>query len=161
MQQVSAQNAAEKLDPALLQGGSIFGALSFDAIRFLLAQGRVYRVVAGDVLFNPGDPGNSFFVVCQGAVDFYKEHDDDYTYTRTARFGEEIGFVAMISLQEHAGKAVARENGLVLELSSDVFAELHDMFPFDFGLMMFNLCRDMARVVRQLSDILAEHAIRY
>jgi signal-transduction protein with cAMP-binding, CBS, and nucleotidyltransferase domain len=159
MQQISAQTALEELGPEALQGGSIFGALSSEAIRFLLEQGKVYRAQKDDVIFKSGDAGDSFFVVCNGSVDFFKQHLGEYTYTRTAQFGEEVGFVAMIALHEHAGKAVAREDGVVLEISSDLFRELHNKFPFDFGLMILNLSRGMARVIRKLSDILAENAI--
>ena len=74
MQQISAQTALEELRPEALQGGSLFGALSAEAIRFLLEQGKVYRARKDDVIFNCGDAGDSFFVVCKGSVDFFKQH---------------------------------------------------------------------------------------
>jgi signal-transduction protein with cAMP-binding, CBS, and nucleotidyltransferase domain len=161
VQLISPQTALDELGPEGLQGGSIFGALSSDAIRFLLEHGKVYRVRKDDLIFNCGDPGDSFFVVCKGSVDFFKQHLGEYTYTRTSQFGEEMGFVAMIALHDHAGKAVAREDGMVLEISSSLFRELHDRFPYDFGLMILNLSRDMARVIRKLSDTLVENAIEH
>ena len=144
------------MDPETLQGGSVFGALSVEATRFLLENGTLFRIEADDVLFEQGDPGNSFFVVCQGAVDFHKYHQGEYRYTRSSEFGEEIGFVAMIGLHNRAGRAVVREAGVVLEVSSALFARLHDRFPYDFGVLLFNLARDMARVIRKLSDLLVE-----
>lgn len=161
MQRISAHTALDELGPEGLQGSSIFGALSSNAIRFLLEQGKVYRVQKKDLIFDCGDRGDSFFVVCKGSVDFFKQHLGEYTYTRTSQFGEEVGFVAMIALHDHVGKAVAREDGMVLEISSNLFSELHDKFPFDFGLMILNLSRDMARVIRKLSNILVENAIAH
>lgn len=159
MRKVSAQEVIKELGPKGLQESSIFGAISKNATLFLLENGKVYRVNKTDLIFNSGDPGNSFFVVCKGSVDFFKQHKGNFTYTRTAAFGEEVGFVAMIALHEHVGKAVAREDGIVLEISSALFSRLHDEYPFDFGIMILNLARDMARIIRKLSNILVEHAI--
>lgn len=161
MRQISAADVMSKIDAETLQGGSIFGALSAEAARYLLEEGKLYQVDSGDLLFEPGDPGNSFFVVCQGSVEFLKHHQGEYRYTRTADFGEEMGFVAMIGLHNRVGKAVVREDGIVLEISSALFSSLHDRFPYDFGVLMFNLARDMARVIRKLGDVLVEHAIKY
>jgi len=66
----------------------------------------------------------------------------------------------MIALHDRVGRAVAREDSVLLEISSDVFGELHRAYPLDFGLLTLNLARDMARVIRKLSDALVEHSIR-
>jgi signal-transduction protein with cAMP-binding, CBS, and nucleotidyltransferase domain len=161
MQRIPVHTAIDELSPESLKGGSIFGALSSEAIRFLLEEGNVYRVKKNDLIYKPGDPGNSFFVVCKGAVDFHKQHLGEYAYTRTSQFGEEVGFVAMIGLHDHVGKAVAREDGILLEISSGLFRDLHDKFPFDFGVMILNLSRDLARVIRKLSNILVANAIEH
>ena len=161
MRQISVQDVISQMDPETLQGGSIFGALSAEATRFLLEEGKLYQVNSGDLLFEPGDPGNCFFVVCKGSVEFLKHHQGEYRYTRTSEFGQEMGFVAMIGLHNRVGKAVVKEDGIVLEISSALFSKLHDRFPYDFGVLMFNLARDMARVIRKLGDVLVEHAIKY
>lgn len=161
MRKISTQDVISQIDPETLQSGSIFGALSTDATRFLLAEGTLYQVDSGDILFETGDPGGSFFVVCQGSVEFFKHHRGKYRYTRTAEFGEEIGFVAMIGLHDHAGKAVVKKQGTVIEIDSVLFSKLHDLFPYDFGVLMFNLTRDMARVIRKLSNLLVDHAIQH
>jgi signal-transduction protein with cAMP-binding, CBS, and nucleotidyltransferase domain len=161
MRKVSVQDVISQVDPETLQSGSIFGALSAEATRFLLEEGNLFQVNSGDILFEPGDPGGSFFVVCQGSVEFYKHHRGKYRYTRTSEFGEEMGFVAMIGLHDHTGKAIVKKEGMVLEISSVLFSKLHDQFPYDFGVLMFNLARDMARVIRKLSNFLVEHAIEH
>lgn len=161
MRQISVQDLISQMDPESLQGGSIFGALSAEATLFLLEEGKLYQVNPGDLLFKPGDPGNSFFVVCRGSVEFHNYHQGDYLYTRTSEFGEEMGFVAMIGLHDRVGKAVVKEEGVVLEIGSALFSELHDRFPYDFGVLMFNLARDMARVIRKLGNLLVDHSIKH
>ncbi|MFC6673331.1 cyclic nucleotide-binding domain-containing protein [Marinobacterium aestuariivivens] len=159
MQPLSAKAIFDELDAYGLQSGSIFGAISREAIRFLVENGKVYSVRQHEEIFRSGDPGGSFFVVCRGSVDFFKHHQGKYAYTRTSMPGEEVGFVAMIALHDHVGKAVAHEDSIVLEISSELFADLHEKYPFDFGIMTLNLARDLARIVRKLSNILVEHAI--
>jgi signal-transduction protein with cAMP-binding, CBS, and nucleotidyltransferase domain len=161
MQPLTAQAIFDDMEADGLQSGSIFGAISQEAIQFLVENGKVYSVRQDEEIFSNGDPGGSFFIVCRGSVDFFKHHQEKYAYTRTAMPGGEIGFVAMIALHDHVGKAVAREDGIVLEISSELFADLHEKYPFDFGIMTLNLARDLARIVRKLSNILVEHAIEH
>jgi CRP-like cAMP-binding protein len=159
VQALSVSQFERVVDPDSLGSGSVFGAISREARRFLVDEGKLFSVAKGDTVFDFGDPGKSFFIVCSGSLDFFKDKDGDRYLTRTIGYGEEIGFVAMIALHDHVGKAVAREDSVILEVSSALFARLHENYPMDFGVLTLNLARDMARVVRKLSDRLVEHAI--
>lgn len=145
----------------VLKNGSLFGALSEQAINFLLDQGEICPVKAGERIFECGDKGDNFYIVCKGSIDFHKQHEGECVHTRSAGFGEELGFVAMIALHDHAGFAVASEDSIVLKISSVLFRKLHKQYPFDFGILSLNLARDMARTIRKLSNTLVENSIRY
>ena len=67
----------------------------------------------------------------------------------------------MIALQDHPGKAIAASDSYIIELSSDLFYNLHCDNPQDFGLLRMNLSRDMARVVVDLSNALIESRSLY
>ncbi|NNC55068.1 MAG: cyclic nucleotide-binding domain-containing protein, partial [Pseudomonadales bacterium] len=121
-------------------------------IAFLIEQGELRTLKSGDVLFDSGDPGDSFYVVCNGEVDFYRRFGDQSRWLRTLGFGAEVGFVAMIALSTRSGKVVAKTDCLLLEISSALFAQLHDQHPIDFGVLLLNLTRDLARLVRKLDD---------
>ena len=150
-----------EINAASLKDGSLFGALSEQAINFLLKQGELCRVGQGERIFESGDKGENFYIVCKGSIDFHKQHRGECVHTRTAGFGEELGFVAMISLNDHSGFAVASEDSIVLKISSLLFRALHKQYPFDFGIMTLNLARDMARTIRNLSTTLVDNSIRY
>lgn len=156
MNEMSFETFSRRFEIETLCAGSIFGAISQEATRFLLKQGNIYDVRAGETVFHYGDPGSSFFVVCQGQLAFYKHHEKHTLLTRLVEFGEEVGFVAMIALHDHAGHAVAVEDSVVLEISSGLFGDLHRQYPLEFGLMLMNLARDLARVVRKLSDTIVD-----
>ncbi len=61
----------------------------------------------------------------------------------------------------HAGYAVANCNSRVLEITSTLFALIHQNYPFDFGIISLNLARDMARNIRKLSNALVDNSIKH
>jgi signal-transduction protein with cAMP-binding, CBS, and nucleotidyltransferase domain len=139
--------------------GSVFGALSEQAVHFLLERGELYGVKAGDTVFEYGDASDCFYVVCKGSLDFFKQHDDKLRHIRVVNFGEETGFVPMIALHKQSGSAIAREDSIVLQVSSILYAELHQEFALDFGLLTLNLAREMARVIDKMGEALVEDAV--
>ncbi|MFT4822463.1 MAG: signal-transduction protein with cAMP-binding, CBS, and nucleotidyltransferase domain [Halioglobus sp.] len=147
------------MDPSELSAGSIFGALRPEATQFLLEEGKIFEVITGDPVYTYGDRGDRFYVVCSGAINFLKYHKGAFHKVRTATFGQEVGFVAMIDLHKEGGSAIAMENSIVLQITSDLFHELHRTFPTDFGLMTLNLARDMARVISKLGERLIDQSL--
>lgn len=156
MKTVLSQQTQYDISPSHLKKGSIFGALSDSAIYFLLENGVLHEAKKDDEVFAYDSKGGSFYAVLHGNLDFYKHHDDRITRTRTIQFGEAIGFVSMIALHERVGTLYALEECLLLEISSLLFSDLHDQYAFDFGILLMNLSRDMARTIRVLSDDLVD-----
>jgi len=150
----------EQLGLEYIKQGSTFGALSDEGIRYLFEAGRVLQLEKGEFLFQLDDPGNRFYIILKGSFRFFKHHHGKRTYIRDHIFGEELGFVAMIALHDRRGSAQAAENSIVLEISSFLFHELHKMLPTDFGLLLLNLARGMARRIRELNNMLVEQDIR-
>jgi len=161
MREISPAEFVEKIPPEELRSGSLFGAISSDAIHFLINNGKLFAAQQGDHVFRFGDRGDHFFIVCKGQIDFLKHHKGEVLHTRRIGFGEELGFVPMIALHNHTGEAIALEDSILLEVSSALFSELHEKYPFDFGVITLNLARDMARAMRKLSNALVENAIKH
>jgi CRP-like cAMP-binding protein len=159
MKTVLAQESQYDISPSHLKEGSIFGALSEASIQFLLKEGLLHKVIKGDEIFSYGSKGDSFHTVLHGKLDFYKQHGEKKLRTRTICFGEAIGFVSMIALHERVGNLCALEDSLLLEISSQLFSDFHDQYPFDFGILLMNLSRDMARTIRVLSNALVENDV--
>lgn len=144
-----------------LKQGSVFGALTSEAIDYLLQQGKLYQIKQGDVIFRHGEKGDNFFIILKGEVDYFKQHQNSTALTRSIGFGEAIGFVSMIALHDRVGKAVATQNGILLEVSSQLFSDLHDHYPFDFGILLLNLSREMARTIRALGNALVKKEVQH
>lgn len=161
MNSVARLGSSVHLAAEQLQQGSLFGAMSADGINYLLDNGPIWQLNTGEQLYDCGDVANRFFVVCSGQLRFIKIQGDTELHTRSIGFGEEIGYVAMISLQLHGGRVEATEPSIVLEISCDLYAQLQANYPQDFGILTLNLARDMARNVQRLNRLLCDNAIQY
>lgn len=156
---INGSELLEKFGMDYFQGASIFGALPPEVIDYLLQEGKVHYVKKWDIIYKPGDKGDRFFVILGGSVSFYQYHHDEYAYIRDHLFGEELGFVAMIALHDRVGKAVAAEDGYILEVSCNLFSELQRKYPAEFGILLLNLSREMARTIRDISNTIVNHKI--
>lgn len=159
MKKMSANEIHDNLGWDHLKELATLGALSEEAIDFLLAEGEIMALKQGDVVFRFGDPGDAFHVILQGALSFYRPGQEGKVHIRDYEQGQEIGFVAMVALHQRVGDCVAREDSLVLRLSSSGFHKLHQEMPKAFGVLLLNLSREVARRLKESDDKLAEHDI--
>lgn len=143
------------------KNASTLGALSNTAITYLLENGTIFQLDKGDQLFAYDSPGDNFFVVLKGTIQFYKAGKHQPTHIRDYLFGQEIGSVAMIGLHNRSGEAFAGEDSIALKVSCSLFHSLHENFPTDFGILLLNLSREMARRLRESDEKLAEHNITH
>lgn len=135
---------------------SVFGALPESSILWLLENGNLFTMSEGDYLFQPGEPGNSFHVILNGQASYYKYHEGEYAYIRDYRMGEQIGFMSMIALHDRVGRAEAHQGTTTLEIDNTLFHRFHDHKPQEFGILMINLAREMARTLRSVDNIIVE-----
>lgn len=156
MQLISTDQLLDHRELSSLSNASVFGALQENSILWLLQNGRIYSLKKGECLFDQGQPGNSFHVILDGQVSYYKYHDGRYSYVKDYHAGEEIGFVSMIALHNRVGRAEAREDTQTLEIDTDVFHKFHHQSTLDFGILMMNLAREMARTIRSVGNLIVE-----
>ncbi|MGB0733308.1 MAG: cyclic nucleotide-binding domain-containing protein, partial [Pontibacterium sp.] len=89
-----------------------------------------------------------------GAFEYFKEHRGQSAYIRDYGLGEQVGFMSMIALHNRVGSAVAKSDCQVLEVCDALFHRLHEEAPVDFGILMINLSREMARTLRSVDNLL-------
>ncbi|WP_227815783.1 Crp/Fnr family transcriptional regulator [Nitrogeniibacter aestuarii] len=130
---------------AHFQGAATLGALSEAAIRCLFEHGRILALADGETLIRTGDTADAFFIVLEGQLAAYCKTADEDVPILTLDFGEQIGYASMIALFPRPGEAQAHGATVVLEVDTALFYQLHEQLPFDFGVLMLNLSREMAR----------------
>lgn len=158
MEIITSQELLTRIELSQLANASVFGALPETTIYWLLEHGTIRDFARKEILFCPAQLGNSFHVILQGSIAYYKFHNGRYAYIRTFNAGEEIGFVSMIALHERVGRAEACEAGTSLEINSEVFHDFHLTQPLEFGILMMNLAREMSRTLRKANNKLVDKA---
>ena len=146
----------ERLGLDYLNELSTFGALSNAAIVNLLDDGVIKHFARGEYVTRLDQVASEFQVLLRGRFAYYKCFEGCDVLTRHFNQGEQIGFDLMIGLLNHNGTDVAVEDSLILDISSEQFYRLHVEFPADFGLLMINLSRELAREIEILEDVIGK-----
>jgi len=135
---------------------STFGALPDAAIRALLELGEIRRRHKGENRDVSGPAPGQFFVVLEGKVAYYQHGKGRDVLTRHFCKGEQMAFDVMIDMRPVSGVEVVVEDSLVLSLSSDQFFQFHLDYPSEFGLLMINLSRELAREIAMLEQVISD-----
>lgn len=154
MQTLDAADVIETLGLPYLRELSTFGALADEVIVDLLTSGIIRRFSRGEYLARFNQAAVEFQVVLKGKFAFYKHGEGSDVLTRYFRQGEQMGFDLMIGMIPHNGTDVAVEESLILDISREQFHNLHIGFPAEFGLLMINLARELAREIEILEDVI-------
>lgn len=154
MKVLDAGEIIEMLGMDYLNELSTFGALSDEVIVDLLSNGVIRQYATGEYVTRLDQVAAGFQVLLRGRVAYYKRFEDCDIRTRNFNPGEQIGFDLMIGLTTHHGTDVVLEDSLILGISSEQFFKLHVDFPADFGLLMINLSRELAREIEVLEDVI-------
>jgi CRP-like cAMP-binding protein len=154
MKILAADETIDKLGWDCLNELSTFGALSNDVIIELLHKGVIRHYRKGEYLTRLDQVAEDFQVVLSGCLAYYRRFEGCDVLTRQFGQGEQVGFDLMIGLLNHNGTDVAQQESLVLDISREQFVKLHVDFPADFGLLMINLSRELAREIEILENVI-------
>jgi CRP-like cAMP-binding protein len=154
MKILAADETIDKLGWDCLNELSTFGALSNDVIIELLHKGVIRHYRKGEYLTRLNQVAEDFQVVLSGCLAYYRRFEGCDVLTRQFGQGEQVGFDLMIGLLNHNGTDVAQQESLVLDISREQFFKLHVDFPADFGLLMINLARELAREIELLENVI-------
>lgn len=141
---------------ALLQGMPIFGAISDDAIAFLLQRARLLSATAGQAFFREGDPASSLFVLETGRAEVLKGWQGHELSLRVLDPGDCFGEMSLMDLQPRSATVVARAACLALEISADHLWQLCEHDLQQFALIQMNLGREVCRRLRATDELLFE-----
>lgn len=140
---------------AFFREASTFGALSDQAVSLIFQKGELLQFDVGESLFQVGDESDCFFIILSGRIALIKRGRRMHGHG----FGEEMGVSSMFALQKRAGVALVEEPAVVVRVSTDLFYQLHEQLPADFGILMINLSREIARKLRGVTDAISRGEI--
>ncbi|HET9742214.1 MAG TPA: FAD-dependent oxidoreductase [Terriglobales bacterium] len=140
---------------ALDAGTQTFPVLTAEQIQRARANSRVRRVQAGEVLFQPGDSGYSFFVLLSGRVDIVQPGFAGERLIISHAPGEFTGELSMISGQRCMVLGRVTEPGEFLELKPDALrALIAKDAEFSEILMRAFILRRLALITNKLGNVI-------
>jgi CRP/FNR family cyclic AMP-dependent transcriptional regulator len=145
------------VDPSSLAKISLFAQLDDDE-RGVLAQSMQEReVVAGEVLFHAGDPGDSMFIVHSGRVElFVKDKAGQKIQLHVAESPEHFGELSLLDGGSRTASAEVIEPGVLLVLDREDLQQLFRKHP-DAALDMLAA---MGRMTRKANALLQARVSR-
>jgi len=142
-----------ELQMAQLRDCSCLGALSDEALNYLLKEGEILQLFAGETLFELGETSDYFVILLSGQMSFEKYSNGQLAFVREHSHGEEVGFVGMFALHPRVGNAIMAQSGILLKISSTLFHCLYETFPQDFTILLMNITRGLGRGMNQIDQL--------
>jgi CRP-like cAMP-binding protein len=108
--------------------------------------GKAYR--DGEVIVRQGDVGNCMYVVQEGTVEVFAQHDEKEVPLRTLGKGEIIGEMSLFDREVRSATVRAKGEARLLTIDKESFLRRVHEDPS----LAFNVVKTMARRIRELSD---------
>ncbi len=138
----------------LLESVPIFAGLSPEAFDLLLAEGTEITLNDGDVVFREGEIDEAAYLIESGQISIVRNfgllRETELTILEATEFFGETCLLEMIA---HTATARAVGPTLLFCLRGKVFYHLYKRMPAQYGLLIFNIARDMSRRLRHLDEV--------
>ena len=136
----------------LLQA-SVMAGLDEAAIGFLYAMAREEHYPAGAVIIGEGEPGNRMFFLSGGSVEVIKGLGAAAPVT-LAKLGpgQFFGEMSLVESVARSASVVAVDAVTACTLKGTDFHRLYRQRPDQYGIVILNLARDLARRLRALDE---------
>lgn len=136
----------------VLRAAAMFGALSDEAIGFLLERAKPRRVAAGSRFFEQGEQGTSAFLLERGRASVIKNSNGHEHTLRELGPGDCFGEVALLDFGPRSASVRADEECEALEWTAIDLRRLGERFPEQFTLIYMNLGRELSRRLRDADE---------
>jgi uncharacterized membrane protein len=144
-------------DPALLAGVGLFEHLDDDGREQLSRAVKARHVLAGDVLFNAGDPGDALFIVKTGQIELYiKDTTGQKIALAIAGESEIFGELALLDRGARTATALTLVDSELLELDRDDLLLLFRKSP----AAALQLMAAMGHMTRKADELLKTRVSR-
>jgi len=131
----------------------VMAGLDEAALQFLGGLAGEGQYAAGGVIVREGERGDRVYFVRTGRVRVVKQSANEPA-VRLAEFGpgEFFGEMSLVESVARSASVIALEPTTVFTLKSMDFYKLYRQRPDQYGIVMLNIARDLARRVRQLDE---------
>jgi CRP/FNR family cyclic AMP-dependent transcriptional regulator len=138
----------------LLQRMPIFGAVSDDALNFLLERAQLVCVPSGAFFFRENDSASTMYVLEAGRVEVVRNWQGRDLFLRELGPGDCFGEMALMDLFPRSASVRARDDCRAIELSSGDLLDLYEHDVEQFALVQMNIGREVCRRLRATDELL-------
>jgi CRP-like cAMP-binding protein len=139
----------------------VFGGVSAEALALLLERSRTLEVRKGGFFFREGDGGNSAFVLEKGRITLLKRFRGEDYVLRSLEAGDCFGEVALLDFFPRSASVLAAEDCRALEFHARDLVEVAVKDLEQFSMIYMNLARELARRLREASELLFHAKVKY
>lgn len=127
--------------------------LDDEAIHYLSELAREEQFAPGALIIGEGEQGNRMFFLSAGHVTVVKAHGTAQAVTLAGLGpGEFFGEMSLVESVTRSASVVAEDPVTVCTLRGTDFHRLYQHRPEQYGIIMLNLARDLARRLRSLDE---------
>jgi CRP/FNR family cyclic AMP-dependent transcriptional regulator len=131
----------------------VMAGLDEAALQFLGGLAGEERYGAGDAIVREGEAGDRVYFVCEGRVRVVKGHGSAHPVLLAEMGpGDYFGEMSLVESVSRSASVVATEPVRVFTLKSVNFYKLYLRQPGQYGIVVLNIARDLARRLRRLDD---------
>ena len=138
----------------LMQRISVFGAMSADAMDFLLQHAIKATRAQGECFFREGDQAQSLYILESGRVAVLKQWQDQEYLLHHLEPGECFGEMALMDMSPRSATTLAVADSSAFKIESSAILELYQHDLEQFTLLQMNLGREVSRRLRNADDML-------
>src|SRR5262245_34245474 len=121
------------------------------ALQYLGGLAGEETYAAGEVIVREGDPGDGMYFVCTGRVRISKDDGTEPAVVLAEMgTGDYFGEMSLVESVARSASVVAIEATRVFTLKSVNFYKLYRTRPDQYGIVILNIARDLARRLRRL-----------
>ena len=129
----------------LLQSMPVFGAVSSDALTFILESSNEMAVPEGECFFRESSEADGFFVLQSGSVEVVRRHGDTEVHLAQLHAGDCFGEMAIVECRNRNASVCALEDSVALQIPLTALHALYEKDLEQFVLIQMNLARELSR----------------
>jgi CRP/FNR family cyclic AMP-dependent transcriptional regulator len=131
----------------------VMAGLDEAALQYLGGLAGEESYADGDVIVREGDPGDRMYFVCTGRVRISKNDGTEPPVVLAEMGpGDYFGEMSLVESVARSASVAAIEPTRVFTLKSVNFYKLYRTRPDQYGIVILNIARDLARRLRRLDD---------
>ncbi len=131
----------------------VMAGLNDPALEFLGGLATEENYAAGTVIVREGEPGDRVYFICEGRVRVVKDHGAlEPVVLAEMGAGEYFGEMSLVESVARSASVAVVEPARVFTLKSVNFYKLYLKQPDQYGIVVLNIARDLARRLRRLDE---------